>query len=334
MSASVCKVCEAMLSELCNYHVQKNRGMIPANHPRTHHASATDFLMAVAWGCSICTTIEEHRLWNKTPLMYFERSDKDIFLKYTFDETDAVDFPGIAIWSPSSNEEPKHNTFSVFFQSTLVEKDQVLDQSGLFNLESERTDDRRVTDRAAWWLSNCLRSHPDCEHNCDPKYYPPRLMQLTAETCTIIDTSQVELTGPYATLSYYWGRDPKHLTLTSSNHETLSKGFQTSQLSKTFQDAIEMVLHLGIQLLWIDSVCILQSPSKGHKEDWQHHIAEMKRIYSSCRINIAADFGENASDGCFSVRNVRSIRPCIVDIPEVDPAITPRFDCESQSYLI
>lgn len=71
------------------------------------------------------------------------------------------------------------------------------------------------------------------------------------------------------------------------------------ELTKTFQDAIQIALSLGLQYLWIDSLCIIQSSP----EDWAKESVLMHSVCSGSAINIAAAGAEDGTKGCF-------ITPC------------------------
>lgn len=45
-------------------------------------------------------------------------------------------------------------------------------------------------------------------------------------------------------------------------------------MPKTFRDAIVFTRGLGIQWLWVDSLCILQDDLK----DWQHEAGKMSEV--------------------------------------------------------
>jgi hypothetical protein len=123
-----------------------------------------------------------------------------------------------------------------------------------------------------------------------------------------------------------------HLTLTAHNIYTFRKGFKTSHLSKTFREALQVAQSLGIQLLWIDALCILQS-GEGHVEDWQSHLTEMAVIYTNCILNITVDHGQNAEAGCFMSRDADTIKACIIEVPPVARRSTTRSPAQEERYL-
>jgi hypothetical protein len=67
-------------------------------------------------------------------------------------------------------------------------------------------------------------------------------------------------------------------------------------LEPTFQDAILLTRKLGLQYLWIDSLCIIQDSRK----DWALESTKMHKIYSRASINISATAAQSSQDGIFS----------------------------------
>ena len=81
---------------------------------------------------------------------------------------------------------------------------------------------------------------------------------------------------PYVTLSHCWGspEGPCPLMLTSGNASKLSHGIPFNDLPKTFADTVEVIRELGVKYLWIDSLCINQSPT----QDWRTKPAKIEGI--------------------------------------------------------
>ncbi|KAJ4317493.1 hypothetical protein N0V84_007320 [Fusarium piperis] len=61
----------------------------------------------------------------------------------------------------------------------------------------------------------------------------------------------------------------------------------------TFQDAIKLANTLGIQYIWIDSLCIIQDS----KEDWDVEAAHMASVYSQAYVTISATAAKDSSAG-------------------------------------
>jgi hypothetical protein len=69
-------------------------------------------------------------------------------------------------------------------------------------------------------------------------------------------------------------------------------------LSKTFQDSVDICRRLGIQYLWIDSLCIIQDSD----EDWAEESINMAKIYENAFLTIAATKSKDGTGGCYSDR--------------------------------
>lgn len=72
-------------------------------------------------------------------------------------------------------------------------------------------------------------------------------------------------------------------------------------LPKTFQDAIVVVRSLGINYLWIDSLCIVQDDI----DDWVRESEQMGYIYENSRLKIAATSAPNATAGLYLKDKIR-----------------------------
>ncbi|RDW85690.1 hypothetical protein BP5796_04015 [Coleophoma crateriformis] len=101
----------------------------------------------------------------------------------------------------------------------------------------------------------------------------------------------------YVALSHCWGetepnRLPSHCT-TQKNLEIRQKGFRLSELPRTFQDAVTVTRQLGIQYLWIDSLCIIQGPDG----NWEEESKRMEQVFASAYCTIAATSAEDSNAG-------------------------------------
>lgn len=110
--------------------------------------------------------------------------------------------------------------------------------------------------------------------------------------------------GSYAALSYCWG-GIQTLAATVSSQSELTKGFVSSALPQTLQDAIKVVTELGLKYVWIDSLCIIQdSPCDKGKE-----ITQMAQIYSNAYVTISAANAESSSEGFLKILGSTSENP-------------------------
>jgi Heterokaryon incompatibility protein (HET) len=105
----------------------------------------------------------------------------------------------------------------------------------------------------------------------------------------------------YIALSHPWG-DPKtqkdFFRTTMDNKEAHMKQIDISQLPDTFKDAIITTRALGIQYIWIDSICIIQ----GAGGDFNSESKRMEDVFSSAYCIIAASCATGQWDGFLKSR--------------------------------
>ncbi|KAI1343092.1 heterokaryon incompatibility protein-domain-containing protein [Xylariaceae sp. FL0016] len=112
----------------------------------------------------------------------------------------------------------------------------------------------------------------------------------------------------YIALSHRWVTENEACSLTSDNIHTYTNregaGIRLEQLPKTFQDAVTITRGLGIQYLWIDSLCIIQKD----KADWELEAGRMESVFSGAYCTIAASSTDTDGVGFLGDRKPR---PCI-----------------------
>ncbi|KAH8649345.1 heterokaryon incompatibility protein-domain-containing protein [Xylariales sp. PMI_506] len=130
---------------------------------------------------------------------------------------------------------------------------------------------------------------------------PTRVLCVRDDQVRLIDSKGS--TGRYATLSHCWGTDandrPFKTTRSSESKNRYLIPWQS--LSKTFQDAIRISRYLGLDYIWIDSLCIIQDDS----DDWKREAGKMADIYSNSYISIMNPNGIKPSSGCFADRYLK-----------------------------
>ncbi|KAK2601088.1 hypothetical protein N8I77_010560 [Diaporthe amygdali] len=97
---------------------------------------------------------------------------------------------------------------------------------------------------------------------------------------------------PYAALSYCWGQD-QVLKTTLANKLIMEAGVPVSLLPKTIQDAIRLTREMRINLLWVDSLCLVQDDEGELAEE----IANMQHYYGNSCITISAATAKSCSEG-------------------------------------
>jgi hypothetical protein len=137
-------------------------------------------------------------------------------------------------------------------------------------------------------------------------WLPSRLISIAGgveddPSVHLCDSSGIAPGAVYTTLSHCWGPDPAAvgITTTIDNIDQMKTSIPWKRLSKTFQDAIKITAKLGIQYLWIDSLCIIQ----GSKDDWEKEAGQMQDVYSNSFLNIAATGAPDGRVGCLFDRS-------------------------------
>jgi hypothetical protein len=110
--------------------------------------------------------------------------------------------------------------------------------------------------------------------------------------------------GHYITLSYCWG-DKANLCTESGTLELFTTSIPFEQIPKTIQEAIVTTRRLGIQYLWVDTLCILQDSL----EDWLREAKNIASIYRNSLLTIAAADSVDSEGGLFREKQRLRSRP-------------------------
>ncbi|KAI0153175.1 HET-domain-containing protein [Xylariaceae sp. FL1272] len=153
------------------------------------------------------------------------------------------------------------------------------------------------------WIDNCVKNHSLCSNvNSTAEFWiPDRLLEVQDEACRLrvrlIDKAQARQLESirYAALSHVWGEweSSPSLRLLQENHEIFQGEIHESTLPKSFLDACKVCSRLGIQYLWIDSLCIIQDSP----EDWNEQAVLMHLIYRHALVTIVATSATSCHDG-------------------------------------
>jgi hypothetical protein len=131
--------------------------------------------------------------------------------------------------------------------------------------------------------------------------YKPNILRLVSGSPDI---------GKYIALSHCWGEPQPHelqpdgtrrYCTTRSNFDDRQKGFSATGLPLTFLHAIEVARGLGVQYLWIDSLCIIQ----GETGNWKQESERMQDVYTSAYCTVAATSAVDSNSG-FLKRNINT----------------------------
>lgn len=106
--------------------------------------------------------------------------------------------------------------------------------------------------------------------------------------------------GAYLSLSHRWTAEVAMSRTTTDNYERRKVCLDVTILPKNFQDVFRLARLLGLQYVWIDSLCILQEGDEG--KDWQCEALQMARYYQYSLSTIGLITSSDAASGCLSLR--------------------------------
>ncbi|KAL6704544.1 hypothetical protein ACN47E_008173 [Coniothyrium glycines] len=184
-----------------------------------------------------------------------------------------------------------------------------------FEIRSICSDPKSTTlfDKIATWIDDCAQTHDQCK-DPDRTFAPTRLIKISGDNGQ--DVHLVSSTGPvkYAVLTYCWGPYSQSMTL-KANITERHKRLDISLLPQTLQDAIFTTRKLGLEYIWIDSICILQDD----RDDWAREAATMAGVYSNGYVVLAATAAAASTQGFLWPRKPPLVVQCA-------PAVGPSFE--------
>jgi hypothetical protein len=137
-------------------------------------------------------------------------------------------------------------------------------------------------------IQECVESHRCEESDSESRAMPKRLLRLDGRLCLCSPEEPLR----YTALSYCWGGYKHHQT-ESSNVAGRYEDIDYSTLPQTLKDAILFTRKLGVDYIWIDSICIVQDD----RDEWAEEAAKMADIYSGAYVVLAATRATNAAEG-------------------------------------
>ncbi|RSM20711.1 hypothetical protein CDV31_000398 [Fusarium ambrosium] len=162
---------------------------------------------------------------------------------------------------------------------------------------------QELANQARKWIDDCDKKHTGCRKTKE-NILPRRVVQIFQDSGTsckarLYETSPSER-GSYACLSHCWGKH--QIIRTTRDNFTHHKGeIPWVELSTTFKDAIEFSSHLGIEFIWIDSLCIIQDDTP----DWEREAVKMAEYYSNADVTLAATASPDGTVGFYPSRLAR-----------------------------
>ncbi|KAF9873488.1 heterokaryon incompatibility protein [Colletotrichum karsti] len=95
---------------------------------------------------------------------------------------------------------------------------------------------------------------------------------------------------------------PKRSLTEGNDHEVNAKLEEYVSMRLVRNDAITVTRGLGIDYIWIDTLCIIQ----GDKDDWENESTKMEEVFSAAYCTISAASAKSSLDGFLSDRPPRA----------------------------
>ncbi|KAK8123159.1 HET-domain-containing protein [Apiospora sp. TS-2023a] len=191
-----------------------------------------------------------------------------------------------SFWVDFPNRTPDYEAFhTTYFDCVTVTEDEFPRQN------------QDVQDTSKAWLRTCVESHKSCNTWVENRQLPTRLVSIASDKPRVeimADRQDSEAPLKYATLSYCWGKRP-FIQLTKHNLQTLMEEMPSTDIPQTFTDAFAIAKSLGIDYIWVDSLCIIQDD----EDDWLREADGMRSVYAGSHVNIAASSATDVFGGCF-----------------------------------
>ncbi|KAF1993423.1 HET-domain-containing protein [Amniculicola lignicola CBS 123094] len=149
-------------------------------------------------------------------------------------------------------------------------------------------------------LEACLSDHKECPKP-KPDQFPTRVLRFDEDGSNrvFVHESEPDEQGEYIALSYCWGTTPQTKLLKTNLGEFSTEGIKVNTLPKTLEDSIIATRKLGINYLWIDSLCIIQDSI----EDKDKEIVNMANIYKNATLTISAAAATDCGQGFLEDRS-------------------------------
>ena len=150
-------------------------------------------------------------------------------------------------------------------------------------------------------LQTCISSHTNCPKPSGT-FIPTRLVEIRATKDQRMKARLIKTEAGrcynYAALSYCWGGDQSYKTC-AGNLTTYEDEIPFESLALTIQHAIKEVSDLGIDYLWVDSLCIQQD----NQTEKAVEISRMADVYSEAAVTLLVQRAAHAADGFMHGRN-------------------------------
>jgi hypothetical protein len=157
---------------------------------------------------------------------------------------------------------------------------------------SQHTDRKFDIGVARTWLETCKGQHSSC------RLHPATYNTIDSRPPMVLDVHKLcvvsnPLDADYAALSYVWGGIAVPRPQAHKNGFCVDYSSIEQLLPLTIRHAIHLVSMIGIQYLWVDSLCIDQSDPK----EVESQVSRMDVFYESAALTVIAAAGEDSAAG-------------------------------------
>lgn len=187
------------------------------------------------------------------------------------------------------------------------------------HIDTRNTGSKQCLALASLWLETCVGKHATCDRprpEALRNWKPNRLVYVGLQDhdgLRLCEAGAIPTGVKYTTLSHCWGKQLERRPLMQQNLAKWTEAIPDDVIKPTFKDAIKVTRSLGIQYMWIDSLCIIQDS----RADWLHESSHMSKIYKYSYCSIAATAAEDDAAGCFRDRDPLLDLPVQIDFSSI-----------------
>ncbi|KAK5624979.1 hypothetical protein RRF57_000695 [Xylaria bambusicola] len=283
-------------------------------------------------GCQTCAVITSalripsiRHIWRQSIEVALQGQRKDVVAEMRYDEEELriellVDGTGrrvLRTWGSAVSADWRH--FNLWWQGNSSQQYGHCRAFPTLNCHPvERTDSECSIEHLKSWIGACAENH-SC-FSKDDLMLLVRVVKVTENRVRVVDQHGVR--GRYMTLSHRWGIN-EAFALTSLNFHLMAESIPWDSIPRIYKESIELTRALGIEYIWIDSLCIVQDDA----DDWQREAGKMKSVYGSSYLNIAATRAEDSNGGLFASGNLGAEYPAqtVPRDPEIQIRPQPHF---------
>lgn len=216
-------------------------------------------------------------------------------------------FPRLRLY-PEYSDHPRW-PFNLAYYTFFTTSADAVSAPGVVCIRPERLPPKNTASKlsmewAKMQINNCVTNHTRCPGlDTGTLFLPSRLIHIIpdAENEVVLRLRRDITPGAkYVALSHCWGEE-KHWPQCLTTAETLEARMHHiawETIPQTFRDAIILTRRLGLEYIWIDSVCIVQRDEK----DWERESIMMESVYSHAFLTLAALTSRNSHGGLFRSR--------------------------------